>query len=193
MGSSAPIRLAILEADTPLPNTNAKYHGYCGVFTDLFRRTVAPEPVENYLAITGYDIVNHPDTYPDLDSVDAVLISGSKHSAYLDEPWILKLVEFAKSALATDGRVKLVGVCFGHQIVGRALGMKVGVNEKGWEVSVTEIKLSDKGKALFGSDVLVSAVETKGLINSPVNVCTENPPNAQGHRSRYAPRRTETC
>ncbi|KAJ4387107.1 hypothetical protein N0V93_007694 [Gnomoniopsis smithogilvyi] len=154
MGLSAPVRLAILEADTPLPNTNAKFHGYRGVFTDLFRRAVAPEPLESHLAITGYDVVNHPDTYPDLDSIDAVLISGSKHSAYLDEPWILKLVEFTKSALATDGRVKIVGVCFGHQIVGRALGMKVGVNEKGWEISVTEMKLSEKGKALFGSDVL---------------------------------------
>lgn len=161
MGSTTPLRLAILEADTPLPNTNAKYHGYRGVFTDLFRRAIAPEPLENHLAITGYDVVNHPDTYPDLDSIDAVLISGSKHSAYLDEPWILKLVEFTKSALATDGRVKVVGVCFGHQIVGRSLGMKVGVNEKGWEISVTEMKLSEKGKALFGSDVLVRAVRRR--------------------------------
>lgn len=157
MGStSAPIRLAILEADTPLPNTNAKYHGYRGVFTDLFRRAVAPEPVENHLTISAYDVVNHPDTYPDLGAIDAVLISGSKHSAYLDEPWILKLVEFAKSALATDGRVKVVGVCFGHQIVGRALGTKVGVNEKGWEISVTDLKLTEKGRELFGSDNLVS-------------------------------------
>lgn len=163
MGSTSnPIRLAILEADTPLPNTNTKYHGYRGVFTDLFRRAVAPDPVERHLAITGYDVVNHPETYPDLDSIDAVLISGSKHSAYLDEPWILKLVEFAQAALATDGRVKVVGVCFGHQIVGRALGTKVGVNEKGWEISVTDLKLSEKGKGLFGSDTLVSIIRMLG-------------------------------
>lgn len=159
MGSTpSPIRLAILEADTPLPNTNAKFHGYRGVFTDLFRRTVAPDALETHLAISAYDVVNHPETYPDLDAIDAVLISGSKHSAYLDEPWILKLVEFTKSALATDGRVKIVGVCFGHQIVGRSLGIQVGPNEKGWEISVTEMKLSEKGKALFGTDTLVSII-----------------------------------
>ncbi|KAL1876451.1 hypothetical protein Daus18300_002695 [Diaporthe australafricana] len=157
MGSTtakAPIRLAILEADTPVPNANAKYHGYRGVFTDLFRRALAPEPLEAHLAITGYDVVNDPDTYPDLDSVDAVLVSGSKHSAYLDDGWIVKLVAFTRKALATGGRVKVVGVCFGHQIVGRALGVKVDRNEKGWEVSVTEVKLSETGRAVFGSDTL---------------------------------------
>lgn len=161
MGSSTTtsLRLAILEADTPLPNTNAKFHGYGGVFTDLFRRAVAPDPLESHLAITAYDVVNHPDGYPDLDGVDAVLISGSKHSAYLDEPWIVKLVEFTRRALATEGRVKVVGVCFGHQIVGRALGATVAVNEKGWEVSVTEIKLTGQGRELFGSDTLVSPRE----------------------------------
>lgn len=154
--SPKPIRLAVLEADTPLPNTNAKFNGYGGVFTDLFRRAVAPDALDQHLDITAYHVVEKPDNYPDLSTVDAVLISGSKHSAYLDEPWINRLVEFAQQVLATNGRVKLIGVCFGHQIVGRALGVKVGVNEKGWEVSVTELQLNAKGKELFGSDTLVS-------------------------------------
>ncbi|ROW16848.1 hypothetical protein VPNG_01529 [Cytospora leucostoma] len=149
-----PLRLAILEADTPVPNANAKYHGYRGVFTDLFRRAVAPDALESHLAITAYDVVNHPNAYPDLDSIDAVLISGSKHSAYLDDDWIVKLVEFTRKALATGGRVKVIGVCFGHQIVGRALGIKVDRNEKGWELSVTEVKLSEKGREIFGTETL---------------------------------------
>lgn len=164
MGSTTntnkPIRLAILEADTPLPNTNAKYHGYGGVFTDLLRRAVAPEPLEAHFHLSVHHVVAddpaRPPTYPDLAAVDAILISGSKHSAYLDEPWINDLVAFSRAALATDGRVKVIGVCFGHQIVGRAAGVKVGVNDKGWEVSVTEVRLSGKGKEIFGSDTLVS-------------------------------------
>lgn len=161
MGSQSPLRLAILEADTPLPNTNAKYHGYGGVFTDLFRRAVAPDALESHLTISTYDVVNHPDTYPDPSTIDAILISGSKHSAYLDEPWIVKLVEFIRGVLTTETvgkrQVRVVGVCFGHQIVGRALGAVVGVNEKGWEVSVTEIQLTKRGKEVFGSDTLVSS------------------------------------
>lgn len=161
MGSTRqPLRLAVLEADTPLPNTNAKYHGYGGVFTDLFRRAVAPDPLHAHLDIAAYDVVGGPPgaaCYPDLAAVDAVLISGSKHSAYLDEPWILRLVDFVRRALAAD-HVRVVGVCFGHQVVGRALGVPVAVNARGWELSVTEMRLTGKGKEIFGSDTLVSTL-----------------------------------
>lgn len=57
-----------------------------------------------------------------------------------------------------------MGVCFGHQIVGRAMGAKVGRNEggSGWEVSVTDVHLTTEGKKVFDEegkkkkDVLVS-------------------------------------
>lgn len=160
MGSqpeSAPaLRLAILEADTPLPGTQAKFKTYGGVFTNLFARATAPAPVESALRITQHDVVGGgAAAYPALDEIDALLITGSKHSAYEDDEWIVRLVEFVRKAVATGGRVKVVGVCFGHQIVGRALGVPVDRNDKGWEVSVTELKLSEEGKKLFGLEKLV--------------------------------------
>lgn len=42
-----------------------------------------------------------------------------------------------------------VGICFGHQIIGRALEAKLGVNPNGWEVSAVPVKLTDKGKEIF--------------------------------------------
>lgn len=147
------LRLAILEADTPLPGTQAKYKTYGGVFTNLFTRATAPEPVESVLRITQHDVVNDLSSYPALDDIDAMLITGSKHSAYENGEWIVRLVEFTQKAVAS-GRVKVVGVCFGHQIVGRALGVPVDRNDKGWEVSVTELKLSEEGKKLFGLEKL---------------------------------------
>jgi GMP synthase-like glutamine amidotransferase len=53
--------------------------------------------------------------------------------------------------------VRLVGVCFGHQIIGRALGQKVGRSDGGWEISVTPMQLTAKGKELFGLDEVVSS------------------------------------
>ncbi len=50
----------------------------------------------------------------------------------------------------------MIGVCFGHQIVGRALGAKVGRNDDGWEAAVTDLRLSEKGKEIFKQDRLVS-------------------------------------
>lgn len=76
------------------------------------------------------------------------------YSSFEDVPWINKLVDFTAKVLAHD-RVRVIGVCFGHQIIGRALGIKVGPNEAGWETSVSEVNLTEKGKELFECGVLV--------------------------------------
>ena len=49
----------------------------------------------------------------------------------------------------------MIGVCFGHQIIGRALDVKVDRSDKGWEVAVVEVELTAKGKELFGLETLV--------------------------------------
>lgn len=147
-----PLRLAILEADTPVPAANERYGGYLGVFKHLFTRAVAPAPLESELILTGHDVVRNPATaYPSLDDVDAILVSGSKHNAFEDDEWILALVEFVRKALLHD-RVKVVGICFGHQIVARALGALVARSDQGWELSVVETRLTEKGKEVFGRE-----------------------------------------
>lgn len=64
-------------------------------------------------------------------------------------------MDFTKRVLQHD-RVRLIGVCFGHQIIGRALDVKVDRSDRGWEVSVTKVQLTEQGKKLFGIDELVS-------------------------------------
>ena len=156
-----PIRLAILEADTPLPGVDAHYHGYYGVFSHLFTRAVAPAPLSSTLALSRHDVVNDLTSYPALDAIDAILITGSKHSAFEDTEWIVALVDFVRRAFAlapSSGHppLRIIGVCFGHQIVSRALGVPVRRAEAGWEVSVTETKLTLAGQALFdGRETLV--------------------------------------
>ena len=76
-------------------------------------------------------------------------------NSFDDDPWILKLVDFTKKLLEQD-RIRIIGVCFGHQIVGRAAGVEVGRSEGGWEVSVLPVELTEKGKELFEQDTLVS-------------------------------------
>jgi GMP synthase-like glutamine amidotransferase len=56
--------------------------------------------------------------------------------------------------------VRIIGVCFGHQIVGRALGLRVGRNDDGWEVSVLPIGLTEFGAEFTGRRELVSYVAT---------------------------------
>lgn len=82
-------------------------------------------------------------------------MTGSKFNAFDNDPWILKLVEYVKEILG-QRRVRIIGVCFGHQIVGRAMGVPVGRSDMGWETSVTAVDLTKRGQEIFGKSALVS-------------------------------------
>ncbi|KAK9369849.1 class I glutamine amidotransferase-like protein [Lipomyces kononenkoae] len=140
--SGKKLRLAILETDPD-------YVTACGTFTDLFKRlfttctTEAEEPAEEViLDIETFNVVKG--LYPEPEEFDGILLTGSRANAFDSDPWILKLVEYIKRV--HDGSsTRLVGVCFGHQIISRALGGIVEENSKGWEVSVTKMRLDKDG------------------------------------------------
>ncbi|KAI1177918.1 putative class I glutamine amidotransferase [Nemania sp. FL0916] len=177
MGShstNAPIRLAILEADTPIPPIRAKYQSYGVVFTHMFRRACAsfshPVSLESQLSLSFHDVVRDSTAYPDLESIDAVLITGSKYDAFDGDEWILRLTEFTKRCL-NSGRIRVIGVCFGHQIIGRALGAKLGRNPRGWEVSVVEHELTDEGKRIFGMEKMsIHQMHRDAVLSAPAGV-----------------------
>jgi GMP synthase-like glutamine amidotransferase len=110
------------------------------------------------------------------------------HNSFDNEVWIVKLVEFVKSVLAQD-RVRLIGICFGHQIIGRALEQKVGRSDRGWEVSVTPMQLTAKGKELFGVEELVSPLNIyTRVVHKVISITLLTIPLPPGH-SPNAPRR----
>lgn len=80
----APLRIAILEADTPPDDIVARYGKYGKVFRTLLE-TAAEELGEpgfskDSLELSAYDVVTEQ-KYPNLEDVDAVLISGSSESS----------------------------------------------------------------------------------------------------------------
>lgn len=79
------VRLAILECDTPLPNTAKNYGGYGGVFKSLLSAGAKAEGLDadTILDISIYQVVDDPDRYPDFDAIDAVLLTGSSKHAHL--------------------------------------------------------------------------------------------------------------
>lgn len=80
-----PLRIAVLECDTPANNTNTKYGGYRGVFESLLKASARalgqPERLnpDTDLEISGWDVVNG-DEYPKLEDINAVLLTGSSAS-----------------------------------------------------------------------------------------------------------------
>lgn len=49
----------------------------------------------------------------------------------------------------------MIGVCYGHQIIARALGGKISRNPGGWELGVCKMDMTPIGQKLFGKDTLV--------------------------------------
>ncbi|KAJ5194847.1 uncharacterized protein N7498_008285 [Penicillium cinerascens] len=192
------LRIAVLEAGTPLPAVNAYYkdEGYCGIFSALLRssaKILGKECLDpdTGLQITKWDVVDAQE-YPKLEDIDAVLITGSKHNSYEDVPWINRLVKFTQQVLAQD-RVRILGICFGHQIVGRALGAKVGRNDQGWEIAVCDMDLTEEGKELFGLEKIRIQQMHQGIVyNCPPGVTLLGSSPRCAVQGIYAPRRFVT-
>ena len=82
----------------------------------------------------------------DVHDADGWLISGSKHGAYDDLPFIAPLEAFIRKAYAA--RVPQVGICFGHQIMAQALGGTVVKWPEGWSVGHVDYRFGDETLAL---------------------------------------------
>ncbi len=81
-----------------------------------------------------------------VEDAEGWLITGSRHGAYEDLPFIPLLEEFIRESYAAE--IPLVGVCFGHQIMAQALGGTVERFSGGWSVGRTEYDFKGETLAL---------------------------------------------
>jgi GMP synthase-like glutamine amidotransferase len=117
------MKLAILETGKPPPDLIPVFGRYPAMFETLLGEGF------DYASID----VQHEPLPPDVGRYDAYLITGSSAGVYEDHAWLAPLRTFIKAA---QGRSKLVGICFGHQIMAEALGGRVEKSDKGWGVGL---------------------------------------------------------
>ena len=112
------MKLAILETGRPPAALANRF----GDYPTMFARMLGPE-----FETATFDAENGqlPD---DPSAHSAYLVTGSPAGVYEPLPWIAPLQEFIRSATSS----KMVGVCFGHQIMAEALGGRVEKSAKGW-------------------------------------------------------------
>lgn len=80
-----------------------------------------------------FDVCNGQ--FPDsVEDCDAYLCTGSRYSVYDDVVWIKELQRLVRELYARER--SYVGVCFGHQLLGEALGGRVEKASVGWCVGV---------------------------------------------------------
>lgn len=77
----------------------------------------------------------------DINECEAWIIGGSPKSCYEDDEWIKNLEDFIR--LCHQDKKKLLGICFGHQIIARALGGEVQKSPKGWGIGVRDFDIID--------------------------------------------------
>ena len=137
------MKLGILKTDAVRPEWVPEF----GEYPDMFMALL--EAADPSLEFAVYDV--EQGEYPDdIDEVDAYLITGSKSSVYDDKPWIATLMDFVREL---DRRQKkIVGICFGHQLVAQALGGKTEKSPRGWGVGLQGYRFSSTPSWHDGED-----------------------------------------
>lgn len=111
------------------------YGGYLNVFMAAFGEE--GEIWDLYRVVEGeFPDINELETY------DGFIVSGSPFDAYGNEDWILELCLLLQTLDAMQK--KILGICFGHQVLCRALGGKVGRSPTGWDIGLREIKIDNE-------------------------------------------------
>ena len=81
--------------------------------------------------------------YPnDIADYDGYLVSGSPASVNDNLDWIARLAEWVVKADSKNRR--LVGCCFGHQLIAKTFGGEVGKNEQGWMIGNYPLQITRK-------------------------------------------------
>ena len=115
--------IAILETGAPPGDLAARFGTYPDMFSVMLGTGQLP----------SYDVASGP--LPDHDAHDGYVITGSPAGVYDALPWIGPLEDWLRAAPA---RTRLVGICFGHQVMAQAFGGAVEKSNKGWGVGLME-------------------------------------------------------
>ncbi|KAI4177271.1 MAG: hypothetical protein LQ346_007715 [Caloplaca aetnensis] len=148
------IRMLVLETDDQHPDDHRERGSFGEVLDSVFKEAGdehdPPLGVETVITYVVEEKGGSVPTVEDMQDIHAILITGSRYDAHGNDPWILKLVELIQSLWQHRPDIRFSGVCFGHQILCRALGAPIGPTpDSKWELAHTPITLTPIGAKLF--------------------------------------------
>ncbi|XP_022136858.1 gamma-glutamyl peptidase 5-like isoform X1 [Momordica charantia] len=145
-------RFAVLLCAEDSEYVKKKYGGYFGVFVRMLGEE--GETWDAYRVADG--------EFPDDDDVgiyDGFVITGSCSDADANDAWICDLLLLLKKLNALNKKV--LGICFGHQVLCRALGGKTGRALSGWDIGIRTVHMSPSSKVFssFKIPSMLSVIE----------------------------------
>ena len=135
---------------------------------DAYIRFLQSAP--NNFTFSGYTVALGE--FPaDANFYDAYVITGSPSGAYEADPWIVELMAFIRRSYQLGK--KLVGICFGHQILAQALGGHVEKSAKGWGLGLKPFTVNS------AKSWMAESSGTCALYFVHQDQVTDLPPNAE--------------
>jgi len=132
------MKIGILKTDDVRSQLVDEFGEYPEMFASLLHAVDSTLEFKTYEVQRGEFPLN-------LDEVDAYLITGSKTSVYADQQWIRDTEVFLRRA--HSAKKKMLGICFGHQLLAQALGGKTTKADQGWGVGAHHYQLTAAANA----------------------------------------------
>lgn len=155
------MKIGILETGEPPANLELRF----GRYRDMFSRLLGERhEMRNYNVVSG--------VFPTVpEEQEAYIVTGSPAGVYDPFSWIADLKNFL---LEAKGKTKLVGVCFGHQIMAEAFGGRVEKSERGWGAGLHRYEVREPAPWM-------DAVKSFAVPVSHQDQIVEQPPHSRIH------------
>ncbi len=129
-------KIGLLLCDDVDQDAQAEFGSYCNMFQNGLD---ASRSLINLVPIRCFEGEPLPE---DLGLFSGYVVSGSKHGVYDDLPWITNLLEFIRDCW--DAKVRMIGVCFGHQAIAHALGGHAEKSVSGWGFGIQAATIQER-------------------------------------------------
>jgi len=158
-----PIDLLVIKTGTTEAQVVAEY----GDYDDWFAAHLHPQGVRTHIIQAFED-----EALPEASQFDGVLLTGSPASVRDETPWMSELA--AWTLRAAQAEQPILAVCFGHQLLGEALGGYIRENPAGPEFGSIELGLTPEGR----SDPLFEGLRSPMVVQSTHRDVLIQPPSA---------------
>lgn len=128
------VRYCVIETGLVVTTLGDEYRSYPEMLINL---------LEDQIPNNEFDIVSvvNGERLPGPTDYAGYVIMGSSHSVYDDLPWIEPLLEFSHTV--AQQRIPQIGICFGHQLIAKAMGGDVAPAPTGWRIGNHVYRISD--------------------------------------------------